>query len=1110
MSLFRQPMNERRSVPRIVTELRTKKIAFVLFVVSMGGGTRAAQSVAPLLLRDPTVSGTQVAFGYAGFIWTSSANGTHLRQLTRGGHEESPHFSPDGVSIAFTGQFDGERAVYVIPSRGGIPTRLTFHPADIGPVGWTPDGKSVLFASGRDAFAPWADENMRLYSVPREGGPAAPLPFHRASAGSMSPDEKLIAYIPNVAWQHFQDGWKHYRGGQTQPIWIARLSDSSLEEKIPRDNSNDFDPMWIGDTIYFLSDRAGPVTLFAYDLKSKQVRQVIENHGFDIKSASASGRRIIYEQFGSLHVLDLKSGNDSALDIRPDGDFPEVRPHPVDLDPKNVRSAAISPAGDRTAFGIHGHIVTVDVSEGTVASLTGSVPVSEIYPAWSPDGKRIAYFSDYSGAYDLHIKNIAQPQEVHSFSLGDPLAFYYTPVWSPDSRKIAYTDQHLNFWYLNVDTGQPIKIDSDLFAGPDHCKGIVWSPDSRWAAYTKLLPSHLHAIFLYSLAQAKSYQITDGRTDAVQPAFDPSGGALYFTASSPGLASGWTDLSSWERPVRRSVYAVALNEEGATKLAAIALSTPFSTMDEKTLVKEAGERHGTQLSDGTQQRPWRLPIPDGNYQVIQIGAPDSLYVLEAPPVLGPPEDVTKFKVWRFDLSTSHLQDVFDQVSEFQVSADGKTALYEKDQHWFAEPPGREPGSSVSIQALRLDKAVIEIDPRREWRHIFDQVWRDERSFFYDPNLHGLDWETTRARYEPFLDQLSSRQDLNYLLLEMLGNLTVGHMHARGGDIPKVEHKTPVGLLGADYSMEHGRYRIVKIYPTDPWDPNLRSPLNEPGSEVVEGEYVLAVNGVEVRATADYYQYFQGCAAKPTRLTVGRYPDGRDSRTVTVVPLTEDATLRHLAWVAKNRRTVEAMTGGRVAYVEVPDTNARGYLSFNQEYFAQVGKKAVILDVRFNHGGNIADYMINVMARPLRSYWHLREGMDLTEPMEGIFGPKVMLINEMTGSGGDAFAWLFRDTKVGPLIGSRTWGGLIGTYAGPNDLLDGGYVATPNLAFYNREQAWEIENRGISPDIEVEDDPRAERLGHDPQLERAIEVVMGMLAKEGVNEAAKHPPYPKYH
>jgi tricorn protease len=1057
------------------------------------------------LLREPTLSSSEVALSCAGFIWIVGRNGGQALQVTHGGHEGDPHLSPDGTLIAFAGSFDGQRAIYIIPVKGGIPKRLTFHPADIAPVGWTRDGSSVLFTSGRGGFAPWPDENMRLFKVSKQGGAATPLPFHRASAGSLSPNQKRIAYVPNVAWQHFQDAWKRYRGGQTQTIWIARLSDSHVEDKIPRNNSNDFNPMWIGDSIYFLSDRAGLVSLFSYDLRSKQVRQVVENHGFDIKSASAFGNMIIYDEFDSLHLLDTQTGANRTLDILSQGDFQEIRPQAVSVDAKEIKFAKISSAGDHVALGVHGEILTLELSDAQPRNWTSTTAVSEIDPAWSPDGRAIAYFSDESGAYALHIRTVDEPRPKLKIPLGDPIGFYYNPTWSPDAQKIAYSDQHLNYWYVDISHRIPVRLDTDLYAGPDHTRELAWSPDGLWIAYTKQLESHFHAVFIYSLAQKKTYQLTDGQADALHVAFAPSGDILYFTASTDlALAAGWLNMSAYERPVSRQVYAVALDSRAATKLARLT-SDDQGKSDSRSPGSPQTSDNATRVDiDGIEGRIVTLPISSGNYRRLWASVGNSLYLLKAATVVPLSDDEPEVAVQRWDLSARRLESVVDSVAEFDLAADGHHGLYKKDNHWFVQDLG---GGAVARQ-LPLDTIKIEVDPRPEWRHMFEQVWRNERSFFYDPNLQGLDWEATRKRYEPFLEHISSREDLNYLLLEMLGNLRLSHIHARGGDIPQVEEKTPVGLLGADYTVEHGRYRVTRVYPKDLWDVQMRSPLTDPGSEVREGEFILAVNGHQAMPSADLLSYFVGTAGQATRLLVGPHPDISGSRTVTVVPIADDATLRHFAWVEKNRHTVDSLSNGQIAYVFVPNTAARGYRSFNREYFAQVGKRGVIVDNRYDHGGDIADYMTDVLGRPLRSRWHLREGKDLTDPMEGIFGPKAMLINEMAGSGGDAVAWKFRDAKLGPLIGKRTWGGLVGHYTAPDDLLDGAYVAAPNSAFYNLKGAWEVENHGVDPDIEVEDDPEAERLGHDPQLEKAIGWVMQEL-KTSSPATSTHPPYPKY-
>jgi tricorn protease len=552
--------------PRIMKSVSTSRwlpaAGLAVFALTIPAAISSAEPAPPLLLRDPTISKTQIAFTYSGSIWTANRDGSGLHRITTGGHESKPIFSPDGSLIAFTGNYDGGRSVYVIRAEGGEPRRLTYHPNDFGAVGWTPDGKRILFLTRRGAFASGVTE---LFTVPIEGGFATGIPLVRAAEGSFSPDGARMAYVPLVQWQA---AWKRYRGGQTKPIWIANLRDSSLEATIPRDNSNDWSPMWIGGTIYFLSDRNGPTTLFAYDVNSKEVKQLVRNTGLDIKSASATSDALIYEQFGSLHILDPQSGSDRALDLHPVADLAEVRPHFRKIEPDKIQSGVISPTGVRAVFAARGEIFTVPAEKGDVRDITNSTEVVERDPAWSPDGKSIAYFSDESGEYALHIRDQNGTGEVRKIDLGKPPTFYYSPRWSPDSRKIAYTDKRLNVWYVDIDKKAPVHVGSDTYTDPAHGLEVVWSPDGRWLAYTRQLKSHLHAVFAYSLEQNKSFQLTDGMSDALYPGFDKEGKYLYFTASTDAaLNTGWLDMTSLQRPVTRSVYVMVLKKDEASPLA---------------------------------------------------------------------------------------------------------------------------------------------------------------------------------------------------------------------------------------------------------------------------------------------------------------------------------------------------------------------------------------------------------------------------------------------------------------------------------------------------------------------------------------------------------------
>lgn len=1072
------------------------------------------------LLQQPALSSTQIVFSYAGDLWSVPRAGGEAKRLTASpGDERRPVFSPDGSMIAFTGEYDGSVDVFVMPASGGTPKRLTWHPSFDGAVGWTPDGKRVLFVSDRAVAA----DGARFYTVPVEGGFPEELPLPIAVEGSYSPDGSHIAYVPLFQWQ---EAWKRYRGGQTRKIWIADLADSSVIE-IPRENSNDFNPMWVGDKIYFLSDRSGPVTLFCYDTRTRAVKQVVENHGLDFKSASAGPGAIVYEQFGSLNLYDLKSGKTRRVEVQLAGDLPEIRPHFVNVG-KRLHNADISPSGARAVFEARGEIVTVPAEKGDPRNLTNTPGVNERFPAWSPDGKTIAYFSDESGEYALHLKDQSGMGEVRKFSLGDKPAFYYAPRWSPDSKKIAYVDCHTGIWYIDLEQKKPVLVDKDYYF-PDSPTDLapVWSPDSKWLAYRKQLPSHMSAIHIYSIADAKSIQVTDGMSEAKNPVFDKEGKYLYFDASTDSGASMQPDIEGFSRPVTRSIYLIVLAKDVPSPLA------PESDDEKPAAEKKKDEPKKDEAAkedkdkpkppekvdvkidfDNIGQRILALPMPPRRYEDLQPGKAGVLYAVEAPPRA--PDGEPAYTIHRFDLGKRKSDVVIGGVRAFQMSFNGEKMLYRQGDKWvIAAPPPMPEGEGAPTPppeagkgTLKTDDIEVRVDPPAEWRQMYREVWRIERDFFYDPGYHGLDLKAAEKRYEPYLDNIASRRDLNYLFEEMLGEMTVGHMFIRGGDSPEVK-RVPTGLLGADYKIENGRYRFARVFNGENWNPDLKAPLTQPGVNVVAGEYLLAVNGRDLRATDDIYSFFEGTAGKSVVLKVGPDPSGAKAREVTVVPVPNEHQLRHLAWIEDNRRKVDRMTNGRVAYIHMPDTAFGGFTSFNRYFFAQVGKEAAIIDERFNHGGWLATDVIEYLKRPLMSMAMSRDGADIAQPQGAIFGPKVMITNEFAGSGGDAMPWYFHRFGVGKLIGTRTWGGLVGIGDYPG-LMDGGYVTAPDFAIWNPDTGrFDIENHGIAPDIAVEQDPKLVREGHDPQLEKAVAVIMEELEKNPPPKI-KRPEYPNYH
>jgi tricorn protease len=1068
-----------------------------------------AQGERPLLLRHPTVSRTQIVFSFAGDLWIVAREGGDARRLTSGiGAETDPYFSPDGTQVAFSGEYDGNQDVYVVPAAGGVPTRLTYHPGADAVTGWTPDGRHITFTSTRASYYHFADQ---MYTVPATGGFAVQIPLPIAEQPSYSPDATRLAYVPHPQWQ---PAWKRYRGGQTTPIWIANVADSRVE-RIPRENSNDFNPMWVGNTIYFLSDRNGPVSLFAYDATTKQVTEAVKNDGLDFKSATAGPGAIAIEQFGALKLFDTASREVRTLKVNLAGDLPELRTQFVKVDPKRVHNFGVSPSGIRAVMEAWGEIFTVPVEKGDVRNLTHSAAVAERDPAWSPDGKWIACFSDASGEYGLEIRDQTGTGETKKIAL-EP-SFYYTPVWSPDSTKIAFSDKRLNLWYVDVAKGTPVKVDTDYYEGASF--NAAWAPDSKWLTYTKQLPSHLHAVVLYSVDQKKPFQVTDGMSDARYPVFDRNGKYLYFTASTDvGLSAVGFDMSSNEHPVTRSAYVVVLDKDLPSPLAPESDEEKSKETKETKETKEAKETKDSPPvtvkidPEGIGQRILALPVPARNYADMHPGKSGVVFLSEAPLIVRESDfENLKLTIQRFDLAKRKVEKFLDEANDFAISFDGEKILYRKGDQWAiagtAEPPSGDGKPKPGEGPLKLDGMQLRVEPQALWRQMFHEAWRIQRDFFYDPRHHGLDLAKVEKKYEPYLAGLASRDDLNYLLEESLGEMTVGHMFIGGGERPQPK-KFKGGLLGADYALENGRYRVARVYSGENWNPGLQAPLTQPGVNVKAGEYILAVAGRNLTASDDIYAFFEETAGRQVLVKVGPNPDGTRARDVTVVPIESEENLRRLAWIEGNRRKVDELTGGRVAYVHLPNTAGAGYSNFNRYYFAQVGKQAAIIDERFNEGGQLADYIVDQMRRPIMSKVATREGADWSSPSGSIYGPKVMIVNEMAGSGGDALPWYFRKQKIGPIVGKRTWGGLVGIGGYP-ELIDGGSVTSPRWALYGLDGQWEVENAGIAPDIDVDLDPAAVRQGHDPQLEKAIEVVMRLLSEQPLPQF-KRPAYPDYH
>jgi tricorn protease len=1044
------------------------------------------------MLSQPAISATHLAFIYAEDLWVANADGSLPRRLTVDeGVESSPVFSPDGKLIAFSAQYDGNTDVFVVPVQGGIPTRLTWHPGNDLVKGFTPDGKSVLFTSQRAVFT---NRYAQFFTVPVTGGFPTALEVPTAWSGGYSPDGKSIVYNPLS--DNFKQ-WKHYRGGTNSVVWIFSTPDkSAIKIPQPEGGSNDAGPIWIGNTIFFRSDRNGEFNIFSYSTTSKEIKQLTTFKDFPVINMSGTTNTLIFEQAGYLHTYNLSDGSSKKLTIGIAADLLELRARYV-KGASYIRSADISPSGSRAVFDFRGDIITVPAEKGDARNITATTGAHEKYPTWSPDGKSIAYFSDESGEYQLYIKS----QDGKTAAKAYPLTgagFYATLRWSPDGKKISFSDNSRALFLFDIASGTTKKIDADELYTPGAFRNLFgcWSPDSKWFAYTKVSDTNFKRIYCYSVDQSKAFPVTDGLSDSADPVIDPTGKYLIFTASTDaGPVINWFDQSNNDMRLTNSIYLLTLQRE--------TISPFVKENDEETGKPDAGSPANASSKtnsfridfDGIENRIVDVPIKPGNYQSLGMGKEGELMYIAHNP------DGTS-TLHKYDIKKRKDSDVVE-VDSYTLSADGKKMLYAKGSTWTISNAGEKPESGKGV--LSTGDLQVRIDPLAEWPEIFDEAWRINRDYFYDPGMHGADWNAIKKKYAQFLPDLSCRTDLNTLIQWMCSELAVGHHRLTAqGDKLNTAPTVNGGLLGADFSVANNRYQLKKIYGGLNWNPNLRSPLTEPGVNAKVGDYILAVNGKEITAADNLYKFFEATAGKIVELAIGPNPTLIGSRVVNVVPIENELSLRNRDWVEGNLKKVTEATKGQVAYVYVPNTTTLGHEYFKRYFYPQANRKAIIIDERFNGGGQLADYYIGLLQRPYQSHWHLRYGKELKTPTASIQGPKVMLIDETAGSGGDMLPWMFRKFNVGPLVGKRTWGGLVGILGFP-EFIDGGGVTAPNLAIWTKD-GFIVENVGVAPDIEVEQTPSEILKGRDPQLEKAIEVVMKELEKNPVEEPVR-PAFP---
>jgi tricorn protease len=1074
------------------------------------------------LLRFADISKDRVVFAYAGDLWIASREAGAARRLTSHvGDELYPKFSPDGKWIAFTGEYDGNPDVYLISAEGGEPKRLTFHPSNDIVLGWTPDGKNILFRSDRFSAPP--GRFTKLFLVSPQGGTAKALPVPRGDLTSFSPDGTKIAYIETS--QEFRT-WKRYHGGWNLPIAIYDLKNNTYEE-LPKSKGMDMFPMWHGNAIYFISDRDGVMNLYSYDLGAKQTKKLTDYREYDIKWPSLGPDAIVYENGGLLYEYNLAAGKTRELPIVVHAEDIEARPEFKNV-AQNIGSFAISPSAARALMEARGNIFTVPAEHGSIRTLTTEhSSIHELNPAWSPDGKWIAYLSDKTGEYEVYTRPQMGGDEVRITTDGG--IYRYGPTWSPDSKKLVFWDKLHQLWYVGVEEKKPVLVDKAEYGD---ISDASWSPDSLWLAYSKPHRRGANDVFLYSLGNKKITKVSTGFYNDYNPVFDPTGKYLYFISTRYFYPSRGQLDQRFNYYSTDGIFAVTLKADEAS---------PFKPEsdeekpagekkdDKKDEKKSADAKSGEQKPEEKKEEKKEEPVKPIQIDLEGIGnriAPvpikpgilgngsggmaarkGKLFYVDTPqearqfvPNAGPrPRNVLHV----YDVEKREDKVLLEGIDGYDLDKEGKKVLYKaaRDYGIVETTPGK---AKVGDGKLNLSEMQVRVDPREEWRQVFHEAWRIERDFYWDPNMTGHDWKKIGARYEALLPWVVHRSDLNYLIGEMISELSTSHTYVGGGDQPQPP-RVNVGMLGADFEPDGGYFRISKIYPGENWNDNTRSALTEPGLKVKAGDYLIAVNGQETHSDHGVYFYFQDLAGKLVTLKINNKSTPQSAWEITVKPTNSEAGPRYLDWIDANRRKVEEATGGRIGYMHVPDTSFGGIIAFDKQFIAQLDKEGIIVDERDNSGGQIPDFYTEKLKRQLLAIVAPRDTADVPWPPVAIYGPKVMIVNELAGSGGDAFPWFFHREKIGPIVGTRTWGGLVGI-GNVQPLRDGGFVTAPGFAFWSTDNGgeWIVEQHGVDPDYVVPQRPDLVVSGHDPQLEKAIE-----LAKEGLRDYKGIPARPKY-
>ena len=1055
------------------------------------------------LFRYPDVSKTQIVFTYANDIWIIPKEGGTAEKLSSPpGVESFPKFSPDGKTIAFSGNYDGNTDVYTIGANGGVPMRLTEHGFPDRVVDWTPSGNRVLFASGRESGR---NRFNQFYTVPLTGGPAEKLPFSYAEFGAYSPDGKQMAVT--FVSQAFRN-WKRYRGGWKANIHLYNFANNTSENISANEAAGDEFPMWHDNDIYFLSDR-GPelrMNLWRYNLSSKKYEQLTNFKDYDIHFPSAGPDDIVYEEGGKLWLFSFSSQQSKPVSVTVVTDKASLKPRSATGE-RYVQHASLSPDGNRVLVEARGDIFSVPAENGPVKNLTRTTGTAERYPAWSPDGRSIAYWSDQTGEYELWIAQTGQDgsaRKLTNYGKG----YNYNLFWSPDSKKLVFIDQAMKIKVVDAANGATTEFDQALRFMHGGCEGFSgsWSSDSRWFAYSRDLENYHSAVYIYDAENKKVKQVTDGYYSAGNVTFDTEGKYLFFTTNQ-SYSPYYSDIdNSFIYANSTQLATVTLKRTTLSVLApkndTVAIKADEAKTDDKKKDSAAKKSSiaGVDIDfDGIQQRMVILPVPAGNYGNLSA-AKGKLIYQKFPATGSSPDDKPSLRY--FDFDKREEKNISDNIDNYSISANTQKLLVQRGNNFAVINPGE--GAKFD-KPLRLNEMEMMIDPMAEWKQIFTDVWRMERDYFYDPGMHGVNWNTVRDRYSKMLDGAITREEVDFIIGEMIGELNASHTYHGGGDVERQGNKN-VGYLGIDWEAAGNYYKVKKIIRGAMWDAATKSPLDMPGIDIKEGNYILAVNGLPITTAQEPYAYFQGQAKRTVEITYNTTASFTGAKTVLVETMDNEYQLRYLAWVEANRKRVDEATNGEAGYIYVPSTGQDGQEELARQFNAQWDKKALVIDERFNSGGQIPDRFVEMLNRTPLAYFATRDGAPWPWPPYAHFGPKVMLINGWSGSGGDAFPDYFRKKGLGPLIGARTWGGLIGISGMPT-LIDGGTITSPTFRMYNQDGTWFKEGHGVDPDIAVDEDLGSMARGVDPQLERAIIEIKNALKSKGYT-APKTPGYEK--